>query len=87
MAPPPSESLDSADRHFGDLKRAFVDRFGQETSGGTGPLVLARAPGRVNLIGGHTDYNDGFVLPATIDRAVYVVEENLEVTTLRTRLR
>ena len=71
MAPPPSDSLDSADRHFGDLKRAFVDRFGQETSGGTGPPVLARAPGRVNLIGGHTDYNDGFVLPATIDRAVY----------------
>ena len=60
MAPPPSEPLDSADRHFGDLKRAFFDRFGPETGGEIGPPVLTRAPGRVNLIGGHTDYNDGF---------------------------
>ena len=35
--------------------------------------VVARAPGRVNLIGEHTDYNDGFVLPSTIDRHVEVV--------------
>ncbi|MBN1200914.1 MAG: galactokinase [Anaerolineae bacterium] len=39
---------------------------------GTDPALLARAPGRVNLIGEHTDYNDGFVLPAAINRAVYV---------------
>ncbi|MCZ8077541.1 MAG: galactokinase, partial [Paucibacter sp.] len=36
------------------------------------PTVLARAPGRVNLIGEHTDYNDGFVLPAAIDRNTWV---------------
>ena len=36
-------------------------------------LLVARAPGRVNLLGDHTDYNGGFVLPATIDRAVYVI--------------
>ena len=32
-----------------------------------------RAPGRVNLLGEHVDYNDGWVLPAAIDRAAYVV--------------
>ncbi len=31
-----------------------------------------RAPGRVNLIGEHTDYNDGFVMPAAIDLSVFV---------------
>src|SRR5687768_8208189 len=31
-----------------------------------------RSPGRVNIIGEHTDYNEGFVLPAAINKAVYV---------------
>ncbi|PYV35261.1 MAG: galactokinase [Acidobacteria bacterium] len=38
---------------------------------GAKPQVVARAPGRVNLIGEHTDYNDGYVLPASIDRFVW----------------
>jgi galactokinase len=37
---------------------------------GTAPEVVVLAPGRVNLIGEHTDYNDGFVLPAAIDRSI-----------------
>ncbi|WP_337042440.1 galactokinase [Emticicia sp. 17c] len=35
------------------------------------PDLIVRAPGRINLIGEHTDYNDGFVLPAAIDKAIY----------------
>jgi galactokinase len=36
------------------------------------PAHIARAPGRVNLLGEHVDYNDGFVLPAAIDLATYI---------------
>ncbi len=36
------------------------------------PELVIVAPGRVNLLGEHTDYNDGFVLPVAIDRATYV---------------
>jgi galactokinase len=34
--------------------------------------TIVRAPGRVNLIGEHTDYNDGFVLPIAINRAIWI---------------
>ena len=51
---------------------AFVDRYGIQ------PEWVARAPGRVNLIGEHTDYNDGFVMPMAIDRAVYIAGSSLE---------
>jgi len=36
------------------------------------PPTVIRAPGRVNLIGEHTDYNDGYVLPMAIDRAIWI---------------
>src|SRR5688500_5215338 len=48
------------------VAREFVARFGSP------PAFVTRAPGRVNLIGDHTDYNDGFVLPMAIDRAVWI---------------
>lgn len=39
---------------------------------GAAPDKVARAPGRVNLIGEHTDYNEGFVMPIAIDRDVWI---------------
>ena len=39
---------------------------------GSWPVVHVRAPGRVNLLGEHVDYNDGPVLPVAIDRSVYI---------------
>jgi galactokinase len=50
---------------------ALISRFEQRF--GHRPAFLSRAPGRVNLIGEHTDYNDGFVLPMAINREVAVV--------------
>lgn len=53
--------------NFTDLQTRFHAKFGYA------PTFVARAPGRVNLIGEHTDYNDGFVLPMAIDRDVTFV--------------
>lgn len=39
---------------------------------GEAPAFIVRAPGRVNLIGEHTDYNDGFVFPMAINRATWI---------------
>ena len=40
-------------------------------------MIVAKAPGRINIIGEHTDYNDGFVLPAAIDRGcTFKLEKN-----------
>ena len=48
------------------VQHEYEDRFGNS------PTYLVRAPGRVNLIGEHTDYNDGFVLPMAINRAAMI---------------
>ena len=56
---------------------AFNEHFGKA------PEWIARAPGRVNIIGEHTDYNDGFVLPMAIDRAVYIAGQSTRVHTVK----
>ena len=50
----------------GAARQVFLERFGRPPEG------VWAAPARVNLIGEHTDYNDGFVLPLAIDRRVTV---------------
>jgi len=52
------------------LQQQVSDQF--NTLYGENPQTIIRAPGRVNLIGEHTDYNDGFVLPMAINRAVWI---------------
>ena len=48
-----------------EIKRKFKELYAEEP-------YLFRSPGRVNLIGEHTDYNMGFVLPAAIDKVIYL---------------
>ena len=49
------------------VSRGFARTFGDAEG-----ITIAMAPGRVNLIGEYTDFNDGFVFPMTVDRGVYV---------------
>ena len=69
---PSAEQLDRA-------TAAFTRHFGQR------PTAAAAAPGRVNLIGEHTDYNDGFVLPMAIDRQTLAVAHPRKDQTVRLR--
>lgn len=58
------------------LTRAYQQAFPAEHADLQQPTQLPLqicSPGRVNLIGEHTDYNEGFVLPAAIDKAIYMV--------------
>jgi len=52
------------------MEQSVISRF--EQLFGEPPMFVVRAPGRVNLIGEHTDYNDGFVLPMAINRAAWI---------------
>src|SRR2546428_12703430 len=63
LPPPPADNA--------PFKEQFHRLFGPGR--GTERVHVVRAPGRVNLIGEHTDYNDGFVLPMAIEPEVRVV--------------
>src|SRR6266576_6671565 len=63
-----------------DVSGSFARRHGGSAE------VVVRAPGRVNLLGEHTDYNEGFVLPAAIDleiRIAYVPTDDRRVELTR----
>lgn len=60
-------------------KAAFAEHFGGA------PEIVVCAPGRVNVIGEHTDYNHGFVLPMAIERETVLLarRRNDGISTLR----
>jgi galactokinase len=51
------------------MKKKILQKYSELFEGA--PLIV-RSPGRINVIGEHTDYNEGFVLPAAIDKAAYI---------------
>ncbi len=61
------------------VKSAFETRFAHQ------PAIVVRAPGRVNLLGGHTDYNEGYVLPVAVDRAAWVAASAIDDREARVR--
>ena len=63
--------------HLDEFKTDFLKLYGRE------PRIF-RAPGRVNLIGEHTDYNDGFVFPAAIDLFTWVAIAPRDLETILT---
>ncbi len=65
------------------LQNKVVDAF--RKAFGRDPEVLARAPGRVNILGAHVDYNECWVLPGAIDRAVWVAAGSRADTELHVR--
>ena len=64
-----------------DLVKSATDLFKKEF--GAEPTHCAVAPGRVNLIGEHTDYNDGFVLPMALPMVTVAVAKPSENGTIR----
>jgi galactokinase len=61
---------------YGEVKRQFFNLFNADP-------VIFRAPGRINLIGEHTDYNDGFVMPAAINKEiVFAIKESTDNVTV-----
>ena len=46
-----------------NIKSSFINKFGTEP-------IMVFSPGRINIIGEHTDYNDGFVFPAAVDKGI-----------------
>jgi galactokinase len=58
------------------VKTKFHEQFGQA------PAIVVRAPGRVNLLGEHVDYSEGWALPAAIDRAIWLAARPTDTQTV-----
>lgn len=62
------------DKLINDVKEVFVKEFKQEP-------VLIFSPGRINIIGEHTDYNDGFVFPGAVNKGIYAAIQKTNANT------
>jgi galactokinase len=71
--------------HLKELGAQTAEQF--KKSFGTAPAWIAAAPGRVNVIGEHTDYNEGFVLPMAIERYTIIAAAPAKVGARRAQLR
>lgn len=85
VSPVLAEGLDTV---YGSQAPAQFERYANalslfRTIAGPGPAWLFRAPGRVNLIGEHTDYNHGFVMPIALDRDIVLVARPRTDRTIR----
>ena len=69
-------------RDHEQMVMAVSDEFAAQFGGNEG-VEISMAPGRVNLIGEYTDFNDGFVFPMTLDRGVYIAARVRADTTVR----
>ena len=69
-----AEPIPSLESLISKAKDTFQSEFGTSTEG----IVCGVAPGRVNLIGEHTDYNDGFVLPMALPLVTVVLGRKKE---------
>jgi galactokinase len=63
------------------LKQSFIGTYG----GSDEDIEVFFAPGRVNLIGEHTDYNNGFVMPFSIQYGTYMLARRTADSTLKFR--
>ncbi|MFH1616224.1 MAG: galactokinase [Planctomycetota bacterium] len=64
------------------MKRQVITKGFKHIFPGKTPLLISRAAGRVELIGGHTDYNEGFVIAAAIDRSYYTAASPRQDSTI-----
>ncbi len=69
--------LSSQRQRYQEAADQFIARLGP------GPITFFRTPGRINLIGEHTDYNGGFVMPAALDRDVLLATRRRADTLIR----